>query len=148
MESVIEVCRLGVSTLALARETFAMMVAAFEEEVLELSEDYLRELLARDAFVALAALQAGVPIGGVTAHVLPMTRNKTSELFIYDLAVHPDHRRCGVGRQLIETLLAEAALRGVSVAFVPADNEDEHALAFYRALAGTAAPVTIFSFES
>ena len=31
--------------------------------------------------------------------------------------------------------------------FVPADNDDQHALAFYTAIGGEAAPVTIFSFR-
>jgi len=57
------------------------------------------------------------------------------------------HQRRGVGRRLVETLCSAAAAAGVSVAFVPADVEDEHAVAFYRALGGEAAPVTIFTFE-
>jgi aminoglycoside 3-N-acetyltransferase I len=32
------------------------------------------------------------------------------------------------------------------VAFVPADVEDDHAVAFYQALGGAAAPVTMFTF--
>ena len=33
------------------------------------------------------------------------------------------------------------------IAFVPADVEDDHAVAFYTALGGQAAPVTIFTVE-
>jgi aminoglycoside 3-N-acetyltransferase I len=39
-----------------------------------------------------------------------------------------------------------AAAAGITVAFVPADNEDVHALDFYSALGGIPAPVTIFTF--
>jgi hypothetical protein len=35
----------------------------------------------------------------------------------------------------------------VPIAFVPADVEDDHAVAFYTALGGQAAPVTIFTVE-
>lgn len=35
---------------------------------------------------------------------------------------------------------------GIDLVFVPADNVDIHALDFYRALGGVAAPVTIFEF--
>lgn len=80
------------------------------------------------------------------AHVLPMTRSESRELFIYDLAVHPDHQRRGIGRALVEALRALGTSEGIGVAFVPADNEDDHALAFYEALGGEAAPVTIFTF--
>jgi aminoglycoside 3-N-acetyltransferase I len=40
----------------------------------------------------------------------------------------------------------QAAEAGIHVLFVPADNEDTHALDFYTALGGEAAPVTIFTF--
>jgi aminoglycoside 3-N-acetyltransferase I len=59
-----------------------------------------------------------------------MTRNESTGLFIYDLAVHPDHQRRGAGRALIPALRAKAADCAISVAFVPADNEDTHALDF------------------
>jgi aminoglycoside 3-N-acetyltransferase I len=40
-----------------------------------------------------------------------------------------------------------AASEGIGELFVPADNEDTHALDFYRAVAGVAAAVTIFTFS-
>jgi aminoglycoside 3-N-acetyltransferase I len=113
----------------------------------ELTAAYVASLLERADFWAMAALEDARPIGGINAHVLPMTRSEARELFIYDLAVAPAHQRRGVGRLLVETLCREAAAAGVPVASVPADDEDDHALAFYRALGGEPAPVTIFSFE-
>lgn len=143
----IAVKRLGVADVALALETFRMMTAVFDEGGGALSAEYVETLLHRSDFWALTALEDEQPVGGITAHVLPMTRQEAHELFIYDLAVMPTHQRRGVGRRLVETLCSEAAAAGVSVAFVPADVEDEHAVAFYRALGGDAAPVTIFTFE-
>lgn len=49
-------------------------------------------------------------------------------------------------RALVAALRAQAAQQGIGVVFVPADNDDTHALDFYHALGGTAAPVTIFTF--
>ncbi len=66
----------------------------------------------------------------------------------FEETVRPGSRRRGIGRRLMEALRTEAAREGITVAFVPADNEDRHALDFYRALGGTAAPVTIFTFDS
>jgi aminoglycoside 3-N-acetyltransferase I len=139
--------RLAADDIPLARRTLALMAEVFGEPASVLSEAYLSALLARPDFWALAALEDGVPVGGITAHVLPMTRTETRELFIYDLAVHPAHQRQGVGRALVETLRSQAALAGIGVAFVAADDEDAHAVEFYRALGGTAAAVTIFTFE-
>ncbi|MBK8057150.1 MAG: GNAT family N-acetyltransferase [Gemmatimonadetes bacterium] len=146
-EARVVVKRLGVADIVLARATFRLMAEVFDEGVGELSEGYVSALLGRADFWAMAALQDARPIGGITAHVLPMTRSEAQELFIYDLAVQPAHQRRGVGRLLVETLCREAAAAGVAVAFVPADVEDDHSVAFYQALGGKAAPVTIFSFE-
>jgi aminoglycoside 3-N-acetyltransferase I len=143
----IVVRRLGAADVELALDTFRVMTDVFDEGGGSLSAEYVGTLLRRTDFWALAALQNGTPIGGITAHVLPMTRQEARELFIYDLAVLATHQRRGIGRHLVETLRASAAAAGISVAFVPADVEDAHAIAFYHALGGDAAPVTIFTFE-
>ena len=59
-------------------------------------------------------------IGGLTAHTLPMTRDESAEIFIYDLAVRADRQRRGVGRLLINTLRADATAAGIGVVFVAA----------------------------
>lgn len=136
-----------------AREAFALMAAVFEEDgesardAASLDDVYVGALLQRPDFFALAALTAGEVVGCVTAHALPMTRSASKELFVYDLAVQRDHRRRGIGRALVSELLACASQEGIEVAFVPADDEDEPALAFYRSLGAEASPVTIFTFS-
>ena len=133
---------------ALAAAMFSMMVEVFEEgDPSPLPTDYVRELLGRVDFWAVAALEDEEPIGGLTAHRLPMTRSKSSELFIYDIAVRADRQRRGVGRALVAHLVEEAKKAGIDNAFVPADDEDTHALDFYRALGGAPAKVTMFTFE-
>ena len=124
-----------------------MMAEAFEEPNQALSDAYLDALLSRADFWVMAAQLDGEVVGGVTAHALPMTRAETTELFIYDVAVRTDHQRRGIGRQLLAALRTAAAQAGVDELFVPADNEDTHALDFYRAVGGAAAAVTIFTFS-
>jgi aminoglycoside 3-N-acetyltransferase I len=105
----------------------------------------LDELLARPDFWALgAADDESQLLGGLTAHQLPMTHHAGSALFIYDIAVQAEHQRRGIGRLLVATLRELAAQHGIDDVFVLADNEDQHALDFYRALGGAAAPVTMF----
>ena len=139
--------RLKAGDRELAKQLFSVMAAAFEEERAPLGDAYIDRLLAREDFWAIAAFDGGEIIGGVTAHTLPMTRNESSEVFLYDLAVRSDHRRKGVGRQLVAELRNRAAASGIGDVFVPADDEDVHALDFYRALGGAASPVTFFTFS-
>lgn len=112
-----------------------------------MSDAYVDRLLQRDSFWAFAAIEERRVIGGLTAHVLPMTNAKRAELLIYDIAVAEAHQRRGVGRSLIEAARKEAASQGIEVVFVLADNQDEHALRFYQKLGATGSPVTLFEWN-
>jgi aminoglycoside 3-N-acetyltransferase I len=144
----IQVRRLTVLDGDLARKLFLLMSEVFAEECAPLGEDYLRSLLSRPDFWALAAFVDGDVVGGLTAHSLPMTRTESSEVLIYDIAVRGDQRRKGIGRQLISTLREAANAAGIADVFVPVDNDDVEALDFYRALGGQPSPVTIYTFSS
>ena len=104
-------------------------------------------LLRREEFWAVVATEGGAVVGGLTAHALPMTRSRSTELFIYDLAVRVDRQRQGIGRALVDHLLALGRTAGIDTTFVPADDEATHALEFYRALGGAPQPVTFFTFS-
>jgi aminoglycoside 3-N-acetyltransferase I len=149
--------RLTSADVALGRRVFALLREVFEEPgsgsergaegPRALGDAYLEKLLANDAFWAFAAFVGDELAGGLTAHTLPMTRDESSEVFIYDVAVHPSYQRKGVGRALIQSLRDAAAEQGIREVFVPADNEDTHALDFYRAVGGEASAVTFFGFS-
>lgn len=134
-----------------AKALFAMMAAVFDEAEDRngkpaLGDAYVDSLLARTDFWVFAAFSGTEVVGGITAHTLPMTRSESSEIFIYDVAVREDHQRRGIGRLLLGALRDAANAAGIDNVFVAADNEDEHALDFYRALGGSAAAVTMFTF--
>ena len=141
------VLRLGPAHRDVAKRMFAVMAEGFDEEHEELSSEYVDKLLARDDFWAVAALEGEEVVGGLTAHTLLMTREEAREIFIYDIAVHPQQQRKGIGSLLMRHLLELGAEAGIGDVFVPADNADPHALDFYRAVGGTAVPVTFFTFS-
>lgn len=142
----ISIERMTVEDISRTRAAFAMMHEVFEEDAEDLSDTYLAALLGNDAFWAIAAFDGIDPVGCLTAHELPMTRHERIELFIYDLAVRDDQQRRGIGRRLVRTLIDSAADAGIDVVFVPADDEDTHALTFYENIGGRPAKVTIFDF--
>ncbi len=131
----------------IAHQLFSLMAKIFEEPQQTLSENYIQRLLQSKNFWAIAAFKGDELLGGLTAHTLPMTRSESVEIFVYDIAVQPSHQRQGVGKALVLALLTSAKHDGVKVVFVSADNEDKHAIEFYKAVGGTPAPVTFFTFE-
>ena len=100
------------------------------------SEDYLRQLLGGDTFIALAAVKQGNVVGGIAAYELQKFEQARSEIYLYDLAVALENRREGIATALIEKLKEIAAERGADVIFVQADTtpEDEAAIALYSKL--------------
>jgi aminoglycoside 3-N-acetyltransferase I len=99
-------------------------------------EDYLRQLLGGDAFIALAALDGNKVVGGIAAYELQKFEQARSEIYIYDLAVVRTHRRQGIATGLIAELGRVAAARGAHAMFVQADVgvEDAPAIALYETL--------------
>src|SRR5262245_20674887 len=108
-----QIRRLRVADRDLAHRLFAVMADVFEEPHERLSDKYVDDLLAREAFWAIAALSGDEVVGGLTAHSLPMTRQASAEVFIYDVAVRADHQRRGIGRRLVTGLCAAAADAGL-----------------------------------
>jgi aminoglycoside 3-N-acetyltransferase I len=95
---------------------------------------YLKRLLDKPSFIALAALRAGEVVGGIAAYELEKFERARSEIYIYDLAVRADHRRKGVATGLIRTLQQIAKDRGAYVIFVQADPGDDAAIRLYESL--------------
>ena len=144
----ISIRRLAVADEKLAQQTFLIMAQVFNEDSAPLGSPYLKGLLSRSDFWAFAALVGKEVVGGITGFNLPLTRLERRELFIYDLAVKVDWQRKGIGRALFDSLRQAAAAEGIGEGFVLADDEDTHALDFYRALGASASPVTAFSFPT
>lgn len=98
------------------------------------SDEYLRGLLAKPHFIALAARDGEEVIGGLAAYVLDKFEQARSEIYIYDLAVSARHRRRGVATSLLRALQRIGAERGAWVIFVQADPPDEPAIRLYESL--------------
>jgi ribosomal protein S18 acetylase RimI-like enzyme len=65
--------------------------------------------------------------------------DKGTEMFLYELSVHPDHRNRGVGKALVGALAELARGRGCYGMWVGTEADNAAALATYRA-AGSAPP--------
>jgi ribosomal protein S18 acetylase RimI-like enzyme len=76
------------------------------------------------------------PIGFVSG-VETTHPDKGTEMFLYELSVHPDHRNRGVGRSLVEALADLARERGCYGMWVATEPDNVAALATYRAAGAT-----------
>lgn len=122
------------------------MACVFEESG-RVSAAHLEACLKNEAFWLFGAFAGTQAVGGLTAHVIPMTREPGSELFIYDIAVAHAFQRQGIGRQLMQAALHEAAQHRLLGTFVLAEADDGEAQAFYRRLGGAQQSVSLFNFR-
>lgn len=100
------------------------------------SREYLEDLLQKDYFITLVAMDGNAVIGGLVAYELKKFEQPRSEVYIYDLAVLEDYRRKGVATALINELKIYSKQRGAYVIFVQADTgeEDQAAISLYSKL--------------
>ncbi len=78
--------------------------------------------------VALDERPIGFVSGVETTHP-----DKGTEMFLYELSVHPGHRNLGVGRALVAALAELARARGCYGMWVGTEPDNAPALACYRA---------------
>jgi len=150
MSQPVDVRLLDSQDVPLLRAALGLFARAFDDETSYLSrqpdDDYLRQLLARDTFIAIAALDGAELKGALAGYVLPKFEQARSEVYIYDLAVDAGSRRRGIATAMVERLKAHAAEIGAWVVFVQADYGDEPAVALYTNL-GTREDVMHFDIE-
>jgi GNAT superfamily N-acetyltransferase len=95
-----------------------------------------RRLLAEPNLHLLVAFQGDDPVGFLVAHELPRPFGDPARVFVREVRVRAERRREGIGRRLLEALLAIGRERGAGRPFALADAGDHEALAFYRAAGG------------
>jgi ribosomal protein S18 acetylase RimI-like enzyme len=87
------------------------------------------------------------PIGFVSG-VETTHPDKGTEMFLYELSVHPDHRRRGIGTALVRALADLARERGCYGMWVGTEPDNAAALATYRAAgAGPPEPYVTLSWK-
>ena len=130
------VLRLGPTDTALMRELNAMFAVAFADADSYASappnDAYLEALLAKDDFIALAAVEQEAVVGGLVAYELQKFEQARREIYIYDLAVSEACRRRGIATALIGALQQLAQERAAYVIFVQADYGDGPAIRLYE----------------
>jgi ribosomal protein S18 acetylase RimI-like enzyme len=94
----------------------------------------------------MVAIEAGQIVGSVSAvhYVHP---DKAAELWINEVAVAPTHQGRGVGRQVLEAMLAHGRQLGCGCAWVLTDRANRPAIRLYAGAGGVENPVPAIMFE-
>lgn len=130
--------QIGADDCSQMRKLLAVFAEAFEQDEMYAHNQpgpaYLEDLLGSPTFIAVIAERDDTVVGGLTAYELKKFEQERSEIYIYDLAVAEQHRRCGIATALIARLKEVARTRGAYVIYVQADLTDDAAIALYTKL--------------
>ena len=144
----IEYSQLDLNNLGELVKLIKLYENVFEMETFKYpSQSYLKKILKNENTIFLVARYENDVIGGLTAHQLASTYFEANEVYVYDLAVHQDFQRMGIGSQLIEELKEISCSNGDKEIFLQADIEDEYAIDFYNKIGGIPENVIHFSFS-
>ena len=122
------ICQLQVDQVPLFRDMLKLFGEVFDElgtyTAEQPDDDYIKELLGLDYFMALVALSDDKVVGALTAYEFKKFEQPRSEVYIYDLGVAASHRRRGIATGLILEVKELAKQRGAYVVIVQADQGD------------------------
>ena len=106
------------------------------------------EFLADKRHHLVVALDAAEVVG-MASGVHYVHPDKPAELWINEVGVAPTHQGQGVGRQLLDALLAHGRALGCRVAWVLTDRENPAAERLYESAGGARAPAggRMYAFE-
>lgn len=93
----------------------------------------------------LVAIDDGVVVGMISAvdYVHP---DQAPQLWINEVGVAPSHQRRGIGRRLLDAMLAHGRTLGCTEAWLGTEDDNEAANALYRSAGSKPEPFVLYSF--
>ena len=101
----------------------------------DLEPEFVEEFLGDPRHHIVVALE-GSSVVGMASGVHYVHPDKAAQLFVNELGVAPTHHRQGIGRKLVEALLAEGRKLGCSEAWVGTEVGNTAARGLYAASGG------------
>jgi len=126
--------QLTASDAALFTQLVNLFHLVFENDAATVAPaTHLQQLLQSPHFAVFVVFVDEHLVGGCTTYILPSYTSTQAELLLYDLAIHPDFQRQGLGSRLIHTVRTFCAQQHIPLFFVLAHADDHPAVEFYRA---------------
>ena len=102
------------------------------------------KFLANQDNALFVAFEDNTPTGFLTAHRLQRFDSRKAEVLLYEMGVHEDYRRKGIGKALIEEVKKWAKEVGAAEVWVLTEKSNIPAMAMYQSAGGQEeAPGTI-----
>ena len=108
-------------------------------------ESWAREFLSDRRHHLAVAIEDGVVVGMVSAQEF-LHPDKPPQLWIMQVGVAPSHQRRGIGRRLLERMLAHGTTIGCDAAWLTADVDNAAADALYRSVGGVPEQCALYAF--
>jgi ribosomal protein S18 acetylase RimI-like enzyme len=107
---------------------------------------WTREFFADARHHLIVALDAGSVVGMISAvdYVHP---DKAPQLWINEVGVAPSHQRRGIGRQLLDAMLAHGRTLGCTEAWLGTEETNAAARRLYESTGATPEPFRIYEFS-
>lgn len=115
---------------------------AADNEMTSYSPSALKSFLADGANILLLAYDDERIVGAALAYEMPHPEDK-KYLYLHELDTHPDYRRQGVGKLLMQELIAVGRSRGLSEMWLEVDNDNLGAQKLYDSFDPSAVDKTI-----
>ena len=99
----------------------ALGVAAIrdlKESRLTSSPGHMRRLLVKDENYFYVVTEGHRPIGFLVAHRFPRVDEDSEMIYLYEIGVHPEYRRMGVGSALVNALKQDCRNRNIKKIWV------------------------------
>lgn len=105
--------------------------------------DRLAAFVSDPSHCLVVAIDGDLVVGQAAA-IVHRHPDLPSELYVDNLGVTPSHRREGVGRRLLDALLAWGGEQGCEEAWVGTEHDNEPARALYASYSAEAEPFVLF----
>ncbi len=98
--------------------------------------EHTKKMLERDDYHVIVAIEQDRVIGGLVAYELPMYKKDEKEMFLFEIAVHPEWRHQRIGTRLVEAIKQVCVERDVPKMFVLTSSKNQAALSLYTKTGG------------
>ena len=96
-------------------------------------EDHLVRALADPTCYFLLGVDGEQMLGYLSAFQFPNVQRNDFLVYLYDIVVHPEHRRCGIGRRLVEALKQCCKVDNVATIWVGTSLQNRAARRMFEA---------------